>query len=318
MQELTRSAPLERELVTTSWSSISPESKLQILQSKEFLPGWLLDLATSDASAIVRWWASKSHFFRSKHVGWGPEGKLFGQPLLFCATDQDEALYDAIVADSCELVRLCAKPSSSFYKEEDRAYLKSGSQLQRLVFVRRSGWRLSDLLRWVEHALSDGVSDDDLAECSREALALARIRKELAEPRSEILDGFTAFDRGKAIELGWRLVASAGPRLQNLLMNALPTRLGLHTVKAEELAALPDDVLVHLVWRRDSEEVLALCDHIRKNPDDFSKEVTTSNAKALEADEEFPRKARGPAPYGRRRSTGNMRPLSSFFCSFGS
>ena len=94
----------------------------------------------------------------------------------------------------------------------------------------------------------------------------------------------TAHLEGKAVTNGWALLkGKAGPRLTAQLVWILPVKRGLGSVKADELASMPERVLSALLHRRgDNATFLELAELINKHPERFPPDIV----KSLKRDDE--------------------------------
>jgi hypothetical protein len=156
-------------------------------------------------------------------------------------------------------------------------------QQQRLIAIRNQAHPcFSSFIDWLCKAVEEQIPDDDLAACSAEFFAHPEITEQMKEDDFE--DGMTAHLEGKAMTNAWALLrGKAGPRLTAQLVYILPVKRGFGTVKADELAAMPEQVLIRLLYRRgDGATFLELAELIRKQPDRFPPDVV----KSLKRDDE--------------------------------
>lgn len=250
--------PFSEHLVRLAWPSLSAESKLQVVSEIQgiargahgFTPDWLAELALTDPHPIVRYWAAR----RASLAG-----------------DKSKALVAKIEADNCELVRACPRLGgfawSGAYEELD-----SASHIERLAFIRNlNDPHLLRFVEWLERAVAAGTSDRELSDCALEFFELPRVKRYLTELP---VDGHDAYSRGSGMRKGWELTKRAGPGLSIVLALNLPTKFGLDTMEAGELAQLPDDALESVFYRADeSAEANELLAMIQKTPEKFSEEI---------------------------------------------
>ncbi|WP_176000368.1 hypothetical protein [Burkholderia vietnamiensis] len=268
LEELLRDTPMRERLVREAWQDLSTESRLQVIQAlgagvPPGVPDWLCRLALDDKATIVRYWAARLAHFR----GPSPEGVRPDLAPLYVRTEVQAQLYEQANADSSELVRTCAAAGGTLSYRT----LVSASQFQRLVFLRTLPFpSCGDFFDWLGAAIDEGVPDLELADCMREFVALPSVRAELGQNPLDFDDGLDAHVAGKSVKAGWDVARSAGPALQLQLAFVLPTRMGLTTITADELATMPETVLAALPWRaRESEEIARLVAMMHEHPEQF-------------------------------------------------
>lgn len=276
LDELLRNTPMREYLVRAAWPDLSTESRLQIIQMvndwpTSWVPEWLSELALSDTAPIVRYWAARLTYFKgplSENINHPVLGPLSGR------TDAQKQLYEKARADSSELVWLCADCDETLSYQT----LATASQFHRLAFLRaRSMPSLGEFFEWLRTAIGAGVPDRELAECAQEFVSLPAVRQDLDRNSDDFADGGEAHYAGKTIKAGWDVARIAGPALQRQLAYALPTRMGLTTLSAAELATMPAELLTALPWRTDgSEEIAALVALIREHPDRYPESAVKS------------------------------------------
>ncbi|UUZ68280.1 hypothetical protein LP416_29380 [Polaromonas sp. P2-4] len=100
------------------------------------------------------------------------------------------------------------------------------------------------------------------------------MKLELKKGKRDFDSGESAYYAGKAMQTGWDLIKRAGPCLQGQLYWTMPTAYGLDSMKAEDLATMPDRVMRWMVSHPcPSPEVAAMQALVRSHPERFSKEV---------------------------------------------
>lgn len=285
LADIARPSPTQPMIVSAAWPSLNVESRLQVIAAVQgsgvnrSTPDWLLDLALQDGAAIVRYWAARYAYFREE----GPfdlneksgEETFKRTP----ASAEDIARVRAARDDSSELVRLCVDRPGFFGDDE----LTTMPQQQRLIAIRNHDHlSLSSFINWLCKAVEEQIPDDDLAACSAEFFARPEVVEQLGE--DDFADGMTAHLEGKAVTDGWALLkGKAGPRLTAQLVWILPVKRGLGSVKAEELASMPERVLSVLLHRRgDDATFLELAELMREQPERFPPNVV----KSLKRDDE--------------------------------
>jgi hypothetical protein len=275
LEELVRDTPMSEHLVKEAWPDLSTESRLQIIQTSAdlhhgYLPTWLSVLAINDGAPIVRYWAARVTHFKKP----APEGGTL--PIfLSAATDEEKQLYATAAADPSELVRLCADRGETL----NYRTLNTATQFQRLAFLRGLSTTpgIGAFFEWLNMAIDAGVPDRELGECVQEYLALPRVQKDLTRDPDDFEEGMDAYSAGKDIEPAWRAVKKAGEIVQGQLAYVLPTRMGLWTIKADELAQMPEKVLTVLTWRSDgSREIAAVIALMHEHPERFPEDAIKS------------------------------------------
>jgi hypothetical protein len=272
LEELARDTAFREHLVTTAWPNLSVESRLQLIELIQGLrppsletPAWLAKLAIDDAAPIVRYWAARHTYFRNK----GPEHYSDEISMSWAATEEDKALYAKAAADPCELVRFCV-PDHFNYKA-----LTGISQLGRLAFIRALD--MPDLLaftEWLEAAIPAGVVDRDLSECANEFFMHPRVKCDMKRKYHDFWDGYDWYKCGEGMKKGWALTKVASPRLRDTLSWALPTSYGSGTMKVDDLAQLPDEVLENFFYRADKNtEIEGVLKLMHDHPERFSAEL---------------------------------------------
>lgn len=284
LADIARPGPTQPMIVAAAWPSLAVESRLQVIAAVQgngvnrSTPDWLLDLAMQDGAAIVRYWAARYAYFREE----GPvdfteksdQGLFKRKP----AAPEDLARAHAARNDSAELVRLSVDRLGILGGDN----LTSMPQQQRLIAIRNQAHpSFSSFIDWLCKAVEQ-IPDDDLATCSAEFFAHPEVVEQLKE--DDFADGMTAHLEGEAVAHGWALLkGKAGPRLTAQLIWILPVKRGLGSVKADDLASLPEDVLSALLHRRgDDATFLELAELIRKHPERFPPDVV----KSLQRDDE--------------------------------
>jgi hypothetical protein len=264
LADLARRSPSQSMLVTAAWPSLSTESRLQVIAAVQgdgaspHTPDWLLDLAMQDSAEIVRYWAARAAWFRKDR----PEG------LDRVATAQNDP--SAIVRFSVE---------RGLY---DYDALTAMSQQQRLIAIRNQDPSLLGFIDWLEKAIDTQVSDADLRDCAAEYIAIPEVIKDMREEPSSIEADYR---EGKAVTKGWALLKDrAGPGLTLYLAEFLPVERGMCRIEAEDLAAMPAEVLKSILYRQwDHKTFMELASLVRKQPERFPPEVV----KSLETDDEW-------------------------------
>jgi hypothetical protein len=279
LADITRPGPTQAMIVAAAWPSLAVESRLQVIAAVQgngvsrSTPDWLLDLAMQDAAAIVRYWAARGAYFREEGSVDFSEKSDDGFFKRKPAPPEDTARALAARNDPSELVRLSVDRLGILGGDE----LTSMPQQQRLIAIRNQAHpSFSSFVDWLCKAVEEQVPDEDLATCSAEFFAHPEVVEQLKEDDFE--DGMTAHLEGKAVTNGWALLkGKAGPRLTAQLVWILPVKRGLGSVKAEELASMPERVLSSLLHRRGDEATfLELAELIRKHPERFPPDVVKS------------------------------------------
>ena len=272
LEELTRSSALQPDLVRLAWPSLSTESKLQLIQALQngltiSTPNWLIDLALTDASPIVRFWAARYAYL--------PES-VPENPLIFsiAPSEEDVARWAVVQADPESLVSACAKCESSTWLPES---LIEQPQYLRILAIRRlSRPDFTNFIEWLEKALAAGVADMELQECIHEFFAHPGLKEELELPEAE-QDPYGAYSREQALEKGWELTKVAGGRTQRTLAFALPLQVGqLGRVKTDLLEGLPGPVIDALLFRtgpKNAGPLSELRERILANPESYPPEA---------------------------------------------
>ena len=275
LEELVRKTPLSQYLITEAWPDLSTESKLQLVTAvsgtMDSIPRWLSALALADAAPIVRYWASRWTFYSSQEdfdrVGQGAFRS-------YKPTAEDVAIWKRSKEDTSALVRATVdKGDTISYKT-----LSAASQFERLVFIRNvMSPSLEPFAEWLSEAIDAGISDDELGQVTEEFVSLPAVRREFMRSKLDFDDGMDAWSAGKGIELAWQVVKKAGPRAQAQLVYWLPTSMGLHTEKVENLAQVPVSVLKKFPYRFvESKEIEAVIELVRNEPTRFPKEVVAA------------------------------------------
>ncbi len=223
-----------------------------------------------DDAAIVRYWAARAAHFRE-----GGEIDLAtvaedGSFKRFPAPPEDIERVNAARHDPAEIVRLAVDRLGIVGVEE----LTTMPQQQRLVALRNHAHpSFSSFVEWLSKAIEKQVPDGDLAACAAEFLANPDAMQRLK--KRDFDDGMVAYVEGKAMTDAWALLKSkAGPRLMYQLVYVLPVERGFETVKATDLASMPEAVLSSLLSRRDEGgPFLELADLIRTHPERFPEAV---------------------------------------------
>ena len=279
LEELLRDTPMREHLVREAWEDLLTESRLQVIQAlsagpNSVMPDWLCMLALNDKVPIVRYWAARLAHFR------GPPPKNVAPRLatLYDRTDVEAQLYEKANADSSELVRLCAARGVAL----SYATLVTASQFQRLAFLRTLQFPLpEEFFGWLDSAIGAGVPDLELAECVREFVSLPEVRAQFEWDPYDFDDGLDAHVAGRSIKAGWDVARIAGPALQLQLASVLPTRMGLTTITADELATMPENALAALPWRvHESEEIARLVAMMREHPEQFPDKAVKAAGRA--------------------------------------
>lgn len=279
LEELLRDTPMREHLVREAWEDLSTESRLQVIQAlsagpNSVVPNWLCMLALNDKAPIVRYWAARLADFR----GPPPKGVAPRLAALYERTDVQAQLYEKANADSSELVRLCAARGSAL----SYTTLVTVSQFQRLAFLRTLSFPSPrEFFGWLDTAIGAGVPDLELADCMREFVSLPEVRAQLGQDPLDFDDGLDAHHAGKSIKAGWDVARIAGPALQRQLASVLPTRMGLTTITADELATMPENALAALPWRvHESEEIAQLVAMMHEHPERFPDEAVKAANRA--------------------------------------
>jgi hypothetical protein len=278
LADLTRRSPSQSMLVTAAWPSLSTESRLQVIAAVQGddwprnTPDWLLDLAMTDSAEIVRYWAARVAWFREDcplELSTETEHGFRRLP----AAPEDLKRAQAARNDPSDLVRFSVERLGYL---SDADPLMAMPQQQRLIAIRNQETpSFVSFIDWLGKAIEGHVSDDDLAQCAEEFFALPSMIAEMAEDDFE--DGMDAHVNGKAMTDGWALLkGKAGPQVARTLVYVLPVKRGLGRMKAEDLAAMPAQVLQSILFRRldDHNDTFAeLTDLIRKQPERFPPQV---------------------------------------------
>jgi hypothetical protein len=284
LEELVRQTGLCEYLVSAAWPNLATESRLQVVlavcdANTGSAPAWLTALGLADPAPMVRYLvARQSHFSTPEDLQRAESSEVFfgAKP-----TPDDVALYEKACADESVLVRVSVNKSNLF----NYRALNDASQLERLLFIR--GLTLPTLgpfVDWLDEAVDAAVPDEDLADCVKEFFSLPAMKREMARDKLDFQDGWDAYTAGEGISKGWSVVKKAGPLVQRRLVFVLPTSLGLHTCKVEELAAMPDIVLSSFVYRTDdSKEIAGVIKLMRDHPERFPKQALD----ALKASDEY-------------------------------
>lgn len=285
LEYIVRRSPLQESLVRLAWPSLSTESRLQVVQAIQdsevdgAAPQWLLELALDDAAAIVRFWAARNErFFDDAAKSWPNwitekmlDARLAASPMLNAYRQKASELRTKADADPEWLVRACTRCGNAI----TFATLTAAPQQNRLVFLRTLEWpELSSFAEWLGEALASNVPDEELNDCAQEFFAHPDVQRKLKRETWEFSDGAEAYFAGKGLKAAWDVVRKAGPKLCHTLAFYLPTSLGLTAVAADELATLPEDVVVRLIHRRiDSKEIQDLIETVRNSPERFSESI---------------------------------------------
>lgn len=288
LSELARRGPLQRMLVTAAWPSLTTESRLQVISVVQrqgvtrSTPDWLLDLAQTDPSEVVRYWAARAYRFEETVLEFSPaEGSGVWPYLSKPASSEELARAAWARADSSELVRLSVEDLGMFADGK----LNEMSHLQRLVSIRNaSHLSFCSFMEWLANSVEASFPDQELCECAEEFFSRPDVAEDLRQV--EFSDGMTEYREGKAIELGWELLTGkVGRLLGSYLVMVLPVKRGLTIIEAEKLASLPEDFLSAAIWRRNEDPVFAdLANMVRDQPERFPPSVV----KSLAIDDEEP------------------------------
>lgn len=272
LEEFSRDAPLTRRLVAMAWPALSVESKLQLIVAEQSgtsvsTANWLADLAMDDPEPIVQYMALRHTSLRTR-----AEGEPNPMYAVFAATDEEVAQYNKAHALTHPLVQAAVLKLSPLGVKKQ---LLECSQTDRLVAIRNSGsMDFSTFMDWLTEALAAGIPDEDLAECALEFQQRPDTKFELKKGKLDFDTGEGAYYAGKAMETGWNLIKRAGPRLQGQLYWTMPTSFGMGSMKAEDLATVPDRILQWMVTDHNpSPEVAAVQALVKNHPERFSKEV---------------------------------------------
>jgi hypothetical protein len=269
LEQLARHTAFSRPLVEMAWPNLSTESRLNVIQSiqgdsiNRGTPAWLARLALDDPAPVVRYWAARYTYFNNS----GPAQLRAGFEFL-AATDEDRVLYAKAEADPCELVRQCIEQRDALELKD----LMSAPHLRRLAFIRNLAIpSLGRFIERLEEGVASGIPDPELRECANEFFMHPRVQDDMKRQPEDFWDGFDAYQCGEGMRRGWALTKTAGPGLRLTLAYALPTSYGLGTMKADELAQLPDAVLDTFIYRTDeTKEIGAVVQLMREHPDRFS------------------------------------------------
>lgn len=283
LDELVRRSALSEELCKAVWPDLLVESKLQLLAALQAdlspaTPDWLVDLALTDKSPAVQYFALRHAYLRTKRTDVAESVKSF-----FEVSDEDVARHAKAHAIEHPLVKAAVADLSSIGSKE---YLRRFSQLERLAAVRNEGmFSLGSLVDFLEEAV-DNMDDRELAAVAHEYFLRPDAKRELQRGRLDFADGESAYYAGDGMKKGWQVVRKAGPVLANVLVANLPTSLGLATIEAKELATMPERVLELLVHDSlERKEVADLHRMMRDEPSRFPAKVI----EALERASEFGR-----------------------------
>lgn len=283
LEELVRRTGLSQNLITAAWPSLSTESRLQILLAVQetntgSLPAWLSQMALRDPAEIVRYFGARlTHFMTPEDLARFESGQIyFGTK----PTPADIEVYERACVDPSELVRASVNKGNALnYKT-----ITTTSQKDRLVFIR--GLTLPTLgpfAEWLVEAIAAGLDDDDLYECAQEFFSLPIMQREMERDPADYSDGMDAYSAGEGLRTAWEAARKAGPKLQSILAFHLPTRMGLHTCKVEDLASMPEVVVSTFVYRHsDSKEIDEVIQLMRDHPERFPEEALDSLRRADE------------------------------------
>lgn len=280
LDELVRRSELSEALSKALWPDLSVESKLQLILAlhagfSPITPDWLVDLALKDASSVVQYFALRHASLRSRREGIPEE--LSG---LLQVSDEEATRYAKAHSIPYPIVK-AAVADFSFSSDKEK-FLKA-SQLERLAWARNDG-KLSfeTFMELLEDALGQ-MDDRELAAVAYEYMLRPDTQRELQRGRFGFSSGESAYFAGQGLLQGWKLVQRAGPALTNVLVASLPTSLGLATIKASELATMPERVLCLLAYdNRGRHEVSELHKMMRESPDRFPQKAVEALESAAE------------------------------------
>ena len=284
---LARNSPLQEQLTTVAWPSISTESKLQLIEAIQrskaidhWTPDWLMALAINDGAAVVRYWAA--HHFHFK------DGSGEDRPIFFGtkATDLDKALHAQAMADPEWLVKACVNNADLLLSPEA---MSATQQSDRLAYLRhKSLLQLTPVITWLDKAVDEGVPDKELYQCAEEVFSHPQIQVELKRPELDYAEGSDAYYAGKGVIVGWEVVRKAGPRLRSFLSFYLPTSMGLGRIKPEELATMPTEVIRNFGFRSDcTGEIKKALELVCSSPEKFSEIVLKAAESAQQSRVKF-------------------------------
>lgn len=290
LEDLVRNTDLRKHLIAEAWPNLSVESRLQVLHAvaihgMQSIPPWLSLLAAGDTEPIVRYWAARFTDFQPPLKPTSLPRAAHLQP-----TEEDEALHFLATNDQSPLVRASVEKGNLSFAQE----LTRLPQRDRLVFIRNQATpSLGSFMTWLDAALDAGVPDSELASCCVEFFSLPDVKRSLQRTRADFPDPVDAYDSGKAIETGWRVMKKAGPsKLVSSMVYVLPTSLGLGAVSVEDLCAMPAQVLKALPYRTDkSAEILQVLDLMCQHPERFPEEAVKSLSRFDDRYLELPRGA---------------------------
>lgn len=264
LDELSRHSVLTEELAKAAWPDLSLESKLQVIaayhaQLSPSTPGWLVDLALDDASPVVQYMALRYAYLRRPV----PEGVAAPFPL----SGQDVDLYHKAHAIEHPLVKAALADYSLLSGKES---LFQAPYLERLAIARNDrSLDLGALMDFMLVAL-DKIDDRELAAVAHEFFSRPDVQKDLKRGKFGFHDGESAYYAGEGVTRGWEVVRKAGPALTNVLVNSLPTSLGMGGIEAKELATLPTRVLEMLAYdNTGSKEIAELHQMMSDQPERF-------------------------------------------------
>lgn len=286
LDELVRRSELSEALCQALWPELAVESKLQLLAaihagSMPSTPDWLIDLALEDKSPVVQYFSLRHAYLRTRREDL-PENLSSALRV----SDEDVARRAKAHAITHPLVQAAVSDFSTFSAKE---YLLRATQLERLVKVRTAGvFSLSTLADFLDEAL-ETLPDLELSSVVYEYFMRPDTKRAMQMGEFGFADGESAYHAGEGLKKAWAVACKAGPALAYALASNLPTCLGMATLQAKDLAAMPErvlDVLTYDHLRR--KEVSDLHRLIREQPGRFPEKVveTLANASEYARDEE--------------------------------
>lgn len=267
--ELVRESPLQKELLTAAWPSLTVESKLGVISvvaqsQRGSTPDFLLDLAQKDPSEIVRYWATRRKLFNRRSAEDCPARFEHLLP-----TPEDRARVERLDADPSALVRAAGRGHSDWIS--GLSGLVDRPQLERIVRLRNLDSPDTDgFAGFVERALNAGVPAREIGECMLEYFA----REDVFDEMNELhVDGFGELSKEMGWEKLWGLAASAPTPISYVIAHYAALSGKFWEIDQALLHALPDKFKAVVIGRIWESPVLEFVKTIRANPEKFSKEV---------------------------------------------
>lgn len=291
LEQLSRDTSLRETMVTVAWPDLSVTERLQLMQTIQDgnyfgIATWLVKLAFSDDSPIVRFWAARHFDFDISEYRYSfpDDPKDAMKKEWFTPSEEQLALTEQVLKDPCELVRACLDTREDGLRGGLAWTRLSGvSQLQRLSFIRhqrRLSTHFTAFIDWLDEGIQEGLPDLELGDC---ALELLRNPKwiEYFNTYDDIDE--TLYFFGQAMRKGFALIQKAGPILSDVLVCSLPLSIGVNRrpisigsnemMSADDFKVIPGNKLRVLLFRSDGDDEIAkLRKMIREHPEDFDQE----------------------------------------------